>query len=92
MRASSAPLFETYGVQLVLAGHDHDYQRSEQIKGVTYVVSGGAALLRPARRADFSVAAWSILHFTDITVWSDHLDRYAINQQLEIFDLVTLMP
>jgi len=55
-------------------------------------VSGGAALLRPARRADFSVAAWSVLHFTDIAVWSDHLDLRAVDQQLEIFDLVTLMP
>ncbi len=92
LRAAFAPLFATYGVQLVLAGHDHDYQRSEQIDGVTYVVSGGAARLRPTRRADFSVAAWSILHFTDITVWDDHLDLRAIDQQLEIFDMVTLTP
>ena len=92
VRTSFAPLFETHGVQLVLAGHDHDYQRSKQINGVTYVVSGGAALLRPARRADFSVAAWSVLHFTDVAVWSDHLELRAINQQLEIFDMVTLTP
>lgn len=34
------PLFERYDVPLVLAGHDHDYQRSRPIDGVTYVVSG----------------------------------------------------
>ena len=34
------PLFEQYDVALVLAGHDHDYQRSKPIGGVTYVVSG----------------------------------------------------
>ena len=34
--------FERYGVQLVLSGHDHDYQRSTPINGVTYVVSGAA--------------------------------------------------
>ncbi len=52
----------------------------------------GAARLRPARRADFSVAAWSVLHFTDITVWSDHLDPRAIDQEQGIFDTVTLVP
>ena len=40
---SFTPLFERYGVQLVLSGHDHDYQRSTLINGVTYVVSGAAA-------------------------------------------------
>ena len=41
--AYSRPLFECYGVQLVLSGHDHDYQRSKRIRGVTYLVSGAAA-------------------------------------------------
>ena len=32
------PLFEEYGVDLVLAGHDHNYERTESIGGVTYIV------------------------------------------------------
>jgi tartrate-resistant acid phosphatase type 5 len=35
------PLFEQYGVTLVLNGHDHDYQRFAPHNGVTYVVHGG---------------------------------------------------
>ena len=35
------PLFERYGVQLVLSGHDHNYQRFAARNGVTYVVHGG---------------------------------------------------
>lgn len=35
------PLFERYGVQLVLSGHDHNYQRFAPKRGVTYVVHGG---------------------------------------------------
>lgn len=35
------PLFESYGVQLVLSGHDHNYQRFAARNGVTYVVHGG---------------------------------------------------
>ena len=38
-----APLFEDYGVQLVLSGHDHNYQRFAARNGVTYVVHGGGA-------------------------------------------------
>jgi 3',5'-cyclic AMP phosphodiesterase CpdA len=37
------PLFEQYGVQLVLSGHDHNYQRFAARNGVTYVVHGGGA-------------------------------------------------
>ena len=40
---SWVPLFERYGVQLVLSGHDHDYQRFAPRNGVTYVVHGGGA-------------------------------------------------
>jgi len=36
-------LFQQYGVQLVLTGHDHDYQRFARIGGVTYIVDGGGA-------------------------------------------------
>jgi 3',5'-cyclic AMP phosphodiesterase CpdA len=35
------PLFERYGVQLVLSGHDHNYQRFVPRRGVTYLVHGG---------------------------------------------------
>ena len=35
------PLLERHGVQLALAGHDHNYQRFVPRRGVTYVVHGG---------------------------------------------------
>jgi 3',5'-cyclic AMP phosphodiesterase CpdA len=35
------PLFERFGVQLVLSGHDHNYQRFAIRNGVRYVVHGG---------------------------------------------------
>lgn len=60
------PLFEQYDVPLVLAGHDHDYQRSKPIDGVTYVVSGGAATLRPTGRDSFTEVSTSTLHYVDL--------------------------
>jgi hypothetical protein len=35
------PLFERHGVDLVLSGHDHNYQRFREHNGVRYVVHGG---------------------------------------------------
>ena len=92
VREAFSPIFEQYGVQLVLAGHDHDYQRSRLIDGITYVVSGAAAKVREARRADFSEVAWSVHHFVDIGIWPDRLELRAIDQNGNVFDEATLTP
>lgn len=41
MRTSIVPLFEQYGVDFVLNGHTHLYQKAEQ-NGVKYILSGGS--------------------------------------------------
>ena len=41
VRRRLRPIFELYGVDLVLAAHDHNYQRFAERNGVTYVVHGG---------------------------------------------------
>ena len=41
MRENLEPLFARHKVDVVLAGHDHVYERTVPIRGVTYVVSGG---------------------------------------------------
>ena len=78
VRDAFGPLFEEYGVDLVLAGHDHDYQRSERISGVTYVVSGGGAKLRPSGSADFTATFASEYHFLDLAITDDTLRGTAI--------------
>ncbi len=90
VREAFGPLFEEYGVQLVLAGHDHDYQRSHPIDGVIYVVSGAAAKTRRTGRADFTAASWSTHHFVDLRAWPDRLELRAINQDGMVFDHATL--
>jgi tartrate-resistant acid phosphatase type 5 len=74
MRRRLAPVFERYGVQLALAGHDHNYQRFGPRNGVTYIVhGGGGARLYPVRgcprgfpkrRAARSVHGWLHLRTT----------------------------
>ena len=46
LRAVLEPLFVKYGVSLVLAGHDHFYERIKPQKGIHYFVVGGSAKLR----------------------------------------------
>lgn len=92
VRDAFSPLFEEFGVHLVLAGHDHDYQRSQPVDGVTYIVSGAAAKLRPANRAEFTEVAWSTHHFLDLIVWPDRLEVRAIDQAGQVIDSVTLAP
>ncbi len=83
------PLFEKYGVDLVLAGHDHDYQRTMPINGVTYVVSGGGSGTRPTGDADFIELAVSIRHFVDLEISEDRIELTAIGQDGP-FDHVTI--
>jgi predicted phosphodiesterase len=90
VRERFAPLFERYGVQLVLSGHDHDFQRSRTIDGVTYVVSGAGGRTRGTGEEDFTAASWSVLHFVDLAVFEDHLLVRAITQDGRVFDEVTI--
>jgi len=77
-RQAFSHLFEAHGVQLVLTGHEHDYQRSVPIGGVTYIVSGAGAKTRPTGRAEFTATSYSVRHVLDIGVWNDRLVVQAI--------------
>ena len=85
-----SPLFEHYGVQLALSGHEHDYQRSIPINGVTYLVSGGAADTRRSGTDDFTAASVSWHHFVDLNVFADRLLVRGVNQSGRVFDQVTI--
>lgn len=80
------PLFEQAEVPLVLAGHDHDYQRSKELDGITYVISGGGSKLRDTGRRDFTAMSASILHYLDLKVYDDRIEGRAIDHDGETFD------
>ena len=71
VRRRWVPLFARYGVDLVLSGHDHNYQRFGPRRAVTYVVHGGGGrrlytLERcpagyPRRRRALEVRGWVYL-------------------------------
>ena len=90
VRAAFAPLFKQYGVQLALAGHDHDYQRTRTIDGTTYLVSGAAAKLRPTGSNADTVVSQSIRHFLDLSVYADRLVVQPVDQAGRAFDGLVL--
>jgi len=83
-------LFAHSGVRLVLAGHDHDYQRSTPQRGVTYVVSGAGAKLRRTGQQDFTAVSASVLHYLDLLVYPDRLVGRAIDHEGRLVDLFTI--
>lgn len=90
VRAAFEPVFRRFSVDLVLAGHEHDYQRSRPIGATTYVISGAAAHLRPTARAGFTEAAFSTHHFLDLRVVGDRLLLQAVDHKGRIFDSLAL--
>lgn len=92
VREVFSPIFEASGVNLVLSGHDHDYQRSEPINGVTYVVSGAGAGTRRTGSAGFTAYSASVINFVDLNVFSDRLVLRAIDHEFKVFDEFTVIP
>ena len=95
------PVFQTYHVSLVFAGHDHDYERTWPMLngavsticdgGVVYVVTGGAgAPLYSAGASYFTAYSSSRYHFTRVQVAGCKLTLQAIDTNGNVFDTCEL--
>lgn len=71
-------IFKEGKVDLIIAGHDHAYERGTG-EGVKYIVSGGAgAPLYPKKRTQPETAIYeSVHHFTQISVDGDKVELIA---------------
>lgn len=91
VRATFGPLFADFEVDLVLCGHDHDYERTKSIDGVTYVVTGGGGRgTKPVGDSDFTAYSAQVAHFVYVTIENDELRLVAIDALGEAFDDVTI--
>lgn len=82
------PLFEMYGVDLVLTGHDHIYERSQK-NGVYYVVTGGGgAPLYKINSVEnpYQQIALSINHYVTLDVENTAITLTAIDVDGNIID------
>lgn len=82
-----APLFEQYHVDLVFAGHDHDYERTNVINNVIYIVTGGGgAPLRSVGSSSWTAYSLSVYHVCKLQITENTLYFEAIDTTGNIFD------
>ena len=84
------PLFDRYDVSLALAGHDHNYERTQPILGTVYVVSGGGCCPRSTGSQSFTARALTGLHFVVVEAGEDALHIEAFDPEGKSLDRVTL--
>jgi 3',5'-cyclic AMP phosphodiesterase CpdA len=80
------PLFQKYGVQLYINGHDHNYERTVPINGTTYLTCGGGAGVRPVGRSSWTAHSASTLSFAAYEVYGDRILIRGIDTKGQIFD------
>ena len=91
LRNKLAPVLQRNGVQLVLAGHDHDYERMIPQNGVNYVVTGGGGKgTRPVGKSAFTAYSTAAIHFVYGEVDGDTLTLHAIDAAGKEFDSLVI--
>jgi len=86
-------LSRQYGVELVIAGHDHNYERTKPIYGTTYLVSGSAgAPIRPVNPKWFTAEARTEPHYILVDVDGMRMTTRAINIRGDTFDSYVIEP
>jgi hypothetical protein len=89
VRSSFVPILERHAVPLMLSGHEHSYERTLPLRGVTYVVTGGGGRsARDVGRSEFTAHSESALHFVQVEVRGDKLVLHAIDAVGREFDTV----
>ncbi len=87
VRDAISQLAARYGVELVLAGHDHNYERTKKIDGVTYIVAAsGGANIRRITPSTFSEVLRTEPHFVIFDVERDSLVGRTVNLMGNTFD------
>ena len=80
--------YEKYQVDLVLNGHDHDYERNQIVNGVRYIVTGGGgkSLYQQTNVNPYSQLFVSEYHFTALSISPTEISVKAIDKRGYIFD------
>lgn len=90
LREVVEPIFLKYGVDVVLSGHDHVYERIKPQKGIYYFVSGAGGKLRSGdvdRQSGMTDKSYDCdLHFMLFEVAGDQMYFQAISRTGETID------
>jgi predicted phosphodiesterase len=83
LRKVLEPLFQRHGVDVVLQGHEHFYERIEPQRGILYFISGAAGQLRRSNIARSEITARGFdqdLHFVLVEIAGDELFFQAVSR------------
>jgi hypothetical protein len=85
------PILERHGVDLVLSGHEHHYERFAPRGGISYVVSGGGGgrLTKVAPSRD-TLARAEVHHYLAVSVEEERLEVRAVDVEGRVFDQFNL--
>ena len=89
LREQLEPLFLKYGVDLVLTGHEHFYERIKPQKGIHYFVAGSSAKLRKGNIGNSDITAKGFdqgYAFLLMEIDGDQLYFQTINDQGKTID------
>lgn len=94
-----APLFEYYGVDVVFSGHQHLYERTNQIrdftalgKGVVYMtVGGGGSGLTSYLREDYSAYVEAAFSYVTVSIEDERSTFTAHRPDGTVFDTMVLV-
>ena len=92
LQTKFVPLFEKYGVKLVLNGHTHVYERSFK-NGIHYIIAGPAGGLRaiPTGRNPYRVYGYVMARtFTMVTVKKDQISLKTFDQKNRQIDQLNI--
>jgi hypothetical protein len=97
VRQAFGPVFEEFGVQLVLSGHEHIYERTVPWQGAggpgapVYVVTGGGGgPLHQIGRSAFTAATRAVQHYVRAVVTTNTLTLRAVDATGAVFDTYVL--
>jgi 3',5'-cyclic AMP phosphodiesterase CpdA len=87
VRTVISPVLEEMKVDLVLAGHEHHYERTKPIGGVHYLITGGGGRgTRPVGSSDFTAFAARVAHLLYLEADGTHLRVRAVDATGQEFD------
>lgn len=87
LRALVEPILARHGVQLVLAGHDHNYERITPQRGVHHIVTGGGGRgTRDVSHSSFTALSVEVIHFVQLEIGVDEIVMHAIDAAGTEFD------
>ena len=99
-RAALEPLFLKYKVDLVLQGHDHDYERTKPMKegladdssGIVYLTlaGGGSPLYFQRNNADWSDKFLPVYHFAYFEIRDKNLKMTVYNKEGSVIDTLEI--